>query len=78
MKNHQGDEGEPLSNHLVSQDEDLQKQVVDCPLDPILSSLMFGGSRLLVEMLDTSFRKPPASPHQVLMNEGINELRRGA
>jgi putative thioredoxin len=77
------DEGRTLLAriYLVSQDEDLQKQAValiesigpDSKFFDVAEAL-----RLLVEMLDDKFlQNLPASPHQVLMKEGINELRRG-
>ena len=77
------DEGRTLLAriYLVSQDEDLQKQAVELiePIEP--DSKFFDVAealRLLVEMLDDKFlQNLPASPHQVLMKEGINELRRG-
>ena len=67
--------------YLVSQDEDLQKQAValiesigpDSKFFDVAEAL-----RLLVEMLDDKFlQNLPASPHEVLMKEGINELRLG-
>ena len=67
--------------YLVSQDEDLQKQAVELIESIGPDSKFFDVAealRLLVEMLDDKFLKNlPASPHQVLMKEGIDELRRG-
>ena len=67
--------------YLVSQDEDLQKQAVELIKSIGPDSKFFDVAealRLLVEMLDDKFlQNLPASPHQVLMKEGIDELRRG-
>ena len=77
------DEGRTLLAliYLVSQDEDLQKQAVELIESIGPDSKFFDiaeALRLLVEMMDHKFlQNLPASPHQVLMKEGIDELRRG-
>ena len=77
------DEGRTLLAriYLVSQDEDLQKQAVELIESIGPDSKFFDVAealRLLVEMLDDKFlQNLPASPHQVIMKEGIDELRRG-
>ena len=73
--------GKTIMLPLVSQDEDLQKQAVELIESIGPDSTFFGVAealRLLVEMLDDKFlQNLPASPHHVIMKEGINELRRG-
>ena len=77
------DEGRTLLAriYLVSQDEDLQKEALELVESIGPNSKFFDVAealRLLVEMLDDKFLKNlPASPHQVLVKEGINELRQG-
>ena len=75
------DEGRTLlaSIYLVAQDEDLQKEALELVESIGPNSKFFDVAealRLLVEMLDSRFlQNLPTSPHKVLLEKGINELR---
>jgi putative thioredoxin len=77
------DEGRTLlaRTYLVSQDEELQKQAVELIESIGADSKFFDVAeslRLLFEMMDVKFLQNLApSPHQVLIKEGIDELRQG-
>ena len=78
------DEGRTLLAriYLVSQDEDLQKEALELVKSIGPNSKFFDVAealRLLVEMLDSKFlQNLPTSPHKVLMEKGIDELRQGS
>ena len=77
------DEGRTLLAriYLVSQDEDLQREALELVESIGPNSKFFDVAealRLLVEMLDSKFlQNLPPSPHKVLMEKGISELRQG-
>ena len=77
------DEGRTLLAriYLVSQDEDLQREALELVESIGPNSKFFDVAeaiQLLVEMLDSKFlQNLLTSPHKVLMEKGINELRQG-